>query len=93
MPVRTDGNRRSKRLSNEAGSVEVQAATLEVEDADGEIHHLIQLKFWTKTRRWSMFIFDVNHNPIACAGPRSQEISCWEACVRILEAKGYWLPD
>lgn len=90
LPIRVDGRRRSSRLTNEAETVQLQSATLEVEDADGEVQHLIQIKWWTKRRKWSMLILDGDHNLIALAGPRTQEIACWEECIRVLEAKGLW---
>jgi hypothetical protein len=93
LPVRVEGRRRSSRLTNESESVQLQSATLEVEDSEGEVHHLIQIKWWTKRRKWSMQIFDADHNLIALAGPRTQEIACWEECIRVMEAKGLWAAD
>ena len=90
LPIRVEGRRRSSRLTNEAETVQLQSATLEVEDTDGEVHHLIQIKWWTKRRKWSMLILDGDHNLIAVAGPRTQEIACWKECIRVLEAKGLW---
>ncbi len=93
LPIRVEGRRRSSRLTNEAETVQLQSATLEVEDADGEVHHLIQIKWWTKRTKWSMLILDGDHNVIALAGPRTQEIACWEECIRVLEAKGLWASE
>lgn len=93
LPIRVAGRRRSSRLTNEAETVQLQSATLEVEDADGEIQPLIQIKWWTKRRQWSMLILDSDHNLLALAGPRTQETACWEECIRVLEAKGLWAGD
>lgn len=93
LPIRVEGRRRSSRLTNEAETVQLQSATLEVEDADGGVQHLIQIKWWTKRRKWSMLILDGDHNLIALAGPRTQEIACWEECIRVLEAKGLWASE
>ena len=90
MPVRTEGRRRSKRLTTEDEGTQLQSAVLEVEDAEGDTHYLLQVKFWTHLRGWSMALFDGDHNIVALAGPRSREDACWKDCVRVLEAKDYW---
>jgi hypothetical protein len=90
MPVPTEGKRRSKRLHNESDSVQLQSATLEVKDPDGDVHHFIQVKFWTKERQWTTILFDHMHDIVALAGPRKREDDCWKDIIRILTAKGYW---
>jgi hypothetical protein len=90
MPVRTDGQRRSRRLATEDEGTQLQCAVLEIEDTDGDISYFLQVKFWTYQHGWSMSLFDGDHNLVALAGPHSREESCWKDVVRILEAKGYW---
>lgn len=90
LPIRVEGQRRSSRLTNEAETVQVQSATLAIDDEDGVSRSYIQLKWWTKKRAWSMVIVDTKHRLVANAGPRSQEFRCWKDCTRMMKAKGLW---
>lgn len=94
MPIRTDGRKRSKRLANEDEGTQLQSATLEIKGPKGEIHYFLQVKFWmASSGYWTMAIFDANGSLVALVGPRKREDACWQACVEILKAKGYWGGD
>ncbi|HKO38878.1 MAG TPA: hypothetical protein VJU14_10975 [Solirubrobacterales bacterium] len=90
LPLRVAGRRRSSRLTTEDEAVQLQSARLEIEGEDGEVRTYLQVKFWGKTRGWSMVILDSHRRLVAMAGPRSQEFACWKECVRTMKAQGLW---
>ncbi|HEU4706523.1 MAG TPA: hypothetical protein VFS64_05005 [Solirubrobacterales bacterium] len=45
-------------MTTEDEAVQLQSARLDIEGEDGEVRTYLQVKFWSKTRGWSMVIFD-----------------------------------